>query len=323
MKSGISLLESSVVATHHAWFGRRIRTGKKLFLAYYCDSGTIRLHLAGWPFFLSDRVRYSHLSNLTIHFLPKLWRWLGHGPFSTSSRQTPCNGFTCGGYKMADQWCFSCDNTEFGPFSATQLRDLAAGGRLQPTDTVWKQGTERRVRADRIKNLFPIHDATAILAKAIVPELTSCLRPSENHSSLTPTSSAKLAPWLPKASEQETSGEQQDSIPDGLLLRALPEEEAPAPPVSPPPINPSTLEKPVEKKLQAPRPSRKGRARVISGAIITSQDGETARFIKKCIKCDYQASSSTVMPIRQGTSRVSFFCPKCKKLRDAIIEGIR
>src|SRR5262249_34612094 len=43
----------------------------------------------------------------------------------------------------------------FGPFSAAQLRQLAAAGRLRATDTVWKEGMKKGVLAARVKNLFP------------------------------------------------------------------------------------------------------------------------------------------------------------------------
>lgn len=55
---------------------------------------------------------------------------------------------------MVDEWYFAWGEHEFGPYSADQLRALAASGRLQPADVVWAAGTTARVSAIRVKNLF-------------------------------------------------------------------------------------------------------------------------------------------------------------------------
>lgn len=55
---------------------------------------------------------------------------------------------------MADQFYVGSNNNRFGPFSATQLRELADAGRIQPADTVWKEGMEKPILASRVKNLF-------------------------------------------------------------------------------------------------------------------------------------------------------------------------
>lgn len=215
-----------------------------------------------------------------------------------------------GGFDMADQWYFSWDHHEFGPFSAAQLKGMAALGRLQPMDAVWKQGSERRVRADRIKNLFSNPKTETVLAKANNPGFSTSLQPSEKHSSY---SGAKSEPWPPSASAQGTSAAQPltlETIPDGLLLSAIAEQGDSAPPASPP----------VDPTIPA---LTKGLAKAVSGAVITSQDGEIVRYRKKCIKCGHKDSSDTVTPIQNGLTRVAFFCPTCKKLREATIEGIR
>lgn len=221
---------------------------------------------------------------------------------------------------MADQWYFSWDDNEFGPFSAVQLKELAAIGRLQPTDAVWKQGSEKRVQADRINNLFLDPKSKAVLANGHTPEFSASLQRCENHSS---HSGVKLDPWLPSANEQGTPREQ-DEIPDGLLLRAIAEPDDSDPPAaapSPPSPDKSAEQCPETVKITPAR--AKGRARAISGAIITSQDGEVARYRKLCTKCGHKDSSNTVMLIRNGVTRVTFFCTKCKKIREASIEGIR
>ena len=53
------------------------------------------------------------------------------------------------------QWNFAWDKNRLGPFSAAQLRELAEQGKLQPQDTVWKEGVEKGVAAEKVKSLFP------------------------------------------------------------------------------------------------------------------------------------------------------------------------
>jgi GYF domain 2 len=89
---------------------------------------------------------------------------------------------------MTEQWYFGCDNKRFGPFSAAQLKELAALGKLRPKDTVWKKGIEKGMLADKVKNLFPAPEATA----------------TNDHA----------AP----------DGKSSDIIPDGLMLKVIPED---------------------------------------------------------------------------------------------------
>lgn len=123
---------------------------------------------------------------------------------------------------MADRWYFSWNNTEFGPFSGAQLRELAALGRLQVMDTVWKEGSEKRVRADRIKNLFSCPKTKASPAKANVPTYSSSIQQSERLSSTIPNAEKKLDSWLPSANDLRTLCDPE--IPDGLVLQAIPDQ---------------------------------------------------------------------------------------------------
>jgi ribosomal protein L24E len=62
---------------------------------------------------------------------------------------------------MADQWYYEHETTKRGPFSAHQLRELAAEGRIGLTDIIWKEGVGRGLIASKVKNLFaPAHLAT-------------------------------------------------------------------------------------------------------------------------------------------------------------------
>jgi hypothetical protein len=55
------------------------------------------------------------------------------------------------------------------------------------------------------------------------------------------------------------------------------------------------------------------RATAGKGAIIVGQDGTTVKFRKKCTTCGFEDSSWRSIPITRGTTRVTFFCPKCRR----------
>lgn len=60
-----------------------------------------------------------------------------------------------GRYTMADEWHYSAGGRPpIGPVSAGELRELAAAGRLAPTDLVWKEGLAEWVPASKLKGLF-------------------------------------------------------------------------------------------------------------------------------------------------------------------------
>jgi hypothetical protein len=72
---------------------------------------------------------------------------------------------------------------------------------------------------------------------------------------------------------------------------------------------------------QAQKQVRKGRVTGIKGAVIVNQDGTTVQYRKQCIKCGTLENSTNRMPIRSGTTRVSYFCKTCRKLRPVEIQG--
>jgi hypothetical protein len=57
---------------------------------------------------------------------------------------------------VADQWYYWHDADVLGPFSGKHLAQLAETGLLLRTDTVWKDDIERGVRADAVRDLFPL-----------------------------------------------------------------------------------------------------------------------------------------------------------------------
>jgi len=174
---------------------------------------------------------------------------------------------------MTVQWYFASDQARFGPFTAAQLQELATQGRILPTDTVWRDGTERGVPAAKVKHLF--------------------------------------AP-LPA-----------DVVPAGIRLKPEVEDTGRAALASPAPVEapePSTLAAPATK----PPVKRvmKGRAVGVKGAVILSVHGESVRYRKQCTTCNHLDACTNMVPLRNGVTRSSFFCPKCRKAREVLVQGI-
>ena len=57
------------------------------------------------------------------------------------------------------------------------------------------------------------------------------------------------------------------------------------------------------------------------GVVIVGQDGVNVKFRKKCTACAHEDTCWHTLRIQAGTTRVSFFCPKCRKKRDGEIQG--
>lgn len=62
---------------------------------------------------------------------------------------------------MADQWFVGRGGARSGPFTAAQLRQLAASGRLSPTDLVWQEGMADWQPASSFAHLFEPATAAA------------------------------------------------------------------------------------------------------------------------------------------------------------------
>lgn len=56
---------------------------------------------------------------------------------------------------MADQWYYSRNKQRLGPVSLEQLRQLVASGELQPTDMIFRQGTQKWIPVGSIPELRP------------------------------------------------------------------------------------------------------------------------------------------------------------------------
>jgi hypothetical protein len=71
----------------------------------------------------------------------------------------------------------------------------------------------------------------------------------------------------------------------------------------------------------APAVVRRARAVGGPGVSVSGQDGVTCRYRMKCPACGQEERSSNRITITRGTTRVKFFCPKCRKLRTGEING--
>jgi hypothetical protein len=198
---------------------------------------------------------------------------------------------------MADQWFYSHDDHKIGPVSCRQLKELATSGILLRTDTVWKEGVDLGVTATKVRYLF----ATAVVVVsaplppyAPEPELAA-VEPSIREPVAGADTTVAIVS-IPVALDFAKSVE-----PD--LPREVP---APIEPVSPPPV---------------PRHVPKARARAGIGSVIVSQDGTYVRFRKSCTTCGHNETSISSMRIVTGMARLSFYCNKCRKLRNVTIQG--
>ena len=65
---------------------------------------------------------------------------------------------------------------------------------------------------------------------------------------------------------------------------------------------------------------KRGTATVIKGAILAGQDGAYARYRMKCAECGHTDSSCRTIQITNKMTKANFFCPKCKKGREVVIQ---
>ncbi len=227
---------------------------------------------------------------------------------------------------MIDRLYVARGDRTAGPFSAAQLRGLAAAGRIRPTDAVWREGAiDKAVDAAKVKTLFPspptlAHGEGADSLRACEPS-----SPSPADGRRPPSSAARApsdsppAPLHPPGNPGEIGPEpmpvQTAFVPAAapVLLeaadptsqgRAVPTDEAKAPRPPPPP------------------PPRKRRAVALNGAVILSQDGVDVQYRKKCSLCGFEDRCRSSMRIGNGMTRLHFYCPECRKGRDVQIQGI-
>ncbi len=167
------------------------------------------------------------------------------------------------------------------------MRELAAAGEILPTDVVWQEGTERRVAAAAVKNLFSELPSTAAPASGVA-------------------SGDKGTPHVGGT-----------ALADSVIVDTAENQAAP-----PPPADEAPKQRYVsEKKSQPQATFRKRRVTSIKGAVLINQDGVSLNFRKKCDVCGYEDLSKSSAKIPVGSTRVNFFCRECRKTRRVEIHG--
>jgi hypothetical protein len=91
------------------------------------------------------------------------------------------------GADMAEQWYVARGKEKFGPYTAARLKELAAQGRVLPTDMLHKEGIPKWVPASSVKGLFAPNSAAK--APPPLPTASPQARPEAK-----PPTSAPAAP---------------------------------------------------------------------------------------------------------------------------------
>jgi hypothetical protein len=231
---------------------------------------------------------------------------------------------------MDDEWYYEHGDNRGGPCSGRQLRELADSGKIVPKDTIWKEGVEGGVLAGKVKNLFPKADAAFILAAggpvplAKVPFLTPPAVVAQLKADSIPLalSKATLPPLRDTLNSTEVATREiaGNSLPGVLAGPGSPDSGLMTGDIELKPIE-ETPAVPFQPHLQPKQVAGRARAMAGKGAVIVGQDGTNVQYKKKCTVCGYEDNCRSRMPIKNGVTKVGFFCPKCRKLRDVEIQG--
>jgi len=211
---------------------------------------------------------------------------------------------------MADEWYYACGDQRLGPVSGQRLQELAEAGQIQAMDFIWKGSTEKGVLAHRVKNLFAPPPAEGFPTDEVAPPKDKAEPPPSSQNGAAVAERGGAEPEADPGLKPLGKGEEASAWePSKAASSTTPEEaNAEAAPQAPPPA----------------KPNAKPKGRIVSakGAVIVSQNGTTAQFQKKCTQCGYLDTSKSTLPIRSGITRATFFCRKCRKLRQVEIQGI-
>lgn len=204
---------------------------------------------------------------------------------------------------MSQLWFFGQAGDKHGPYSTLEMRALAADGTIRVEDTIWKLGIALGQPASRVKCLFPTPPLPAVPA-AEIPAATP-LQPLENEEVVGPDAEILVVP------EPAAAADPADVAP--AEVAEAPEQSASTPALQPA----STIQNSAAKK-----PVRMSRALAIKGAKICGQDGVTVQFKKICSTCNHEDGSRGTVKIRTGMMRIPFYCRKCKKPREVVLQGM-
>jgi hypothetical protein len=230
---------------------------------------------------------------------------------------------------MAAQWYYGRGTDITGPISGRELADLAASGQLLPSDTIWQEGVEMGVPAMRVKNLFSPSPPEAGALSGVAPSADVSSQLLQEDAPLPPGASPALAP-----TEGSLCSPGVEPTPILSTAEIQPGGSPPAAPTPPSATAPDAGVDDVDRQsLEQPQamPSqptaqygqrRKARATAGKGVMIVGQDGTNLKYRMKCTGCGFEDNSWKTMAITRGTTRVSFFCPKCRRRRDGEIHGV-
>jgi hypothetical protein len=109
---------------------------------------------------------------------------------------------------MATGWYYAAfGEKKLGPFSPTQLQDLAAAGTILPIDTVWQEGNEKGVLASRVQHLFARAAITTLPAPVTAPP-----------PAVAAESSAVLVPDQPAAPQAQPKAPEKPAVKKGRAM---------------------------------------------------------------------------------------------------------
>jgi len=74
---------------------------------------------------------------------------------------------------MSNQWFVGRNGKEQGPFSSQQLKSLAAAGKIQPSDDVRRDDMKGYVKAQSIKQLFPVAEQPPVAVPLLPVDVIS------------------------------------------------------------------------------------------------------------------------------------------------------
>jgi uncharacterized RDD family membrane protein YckC len=113
---------------------------------------------------------------------------------------------------MNDAWYVAISGQQQGPFTASQLKQMASSGTLGPDDLVWKEGMPKWVRAGTAKALFPGGpDGSPALPSRLGPPPAGSMPPRV----LTRSPRAAAPPPRHRAPSSVLSGESLPAVPIG------------------------------------------------------------------------------------------------------------
>jgi hypothetical protein len=88
------------------------------------------------------------------------------------------------------QWYYARNEQQFGPVSASELKQLADAGRLAPDDLLWREGMEQWATAVNLRGLF---------ASELEADTPAPVQPTMNRPLLAPTAASAAQPARPVA----------------------------------------------------------------------------------------------------------------------------